>query len=69
MDEQRTAGRALTERILVRAPTGDDAPLIAQTLGGHGFVVVAVDDTSALAAEVAERRWDGAHRFRGVERP
>lgn len=51
MDEKRTPGRSLTERILVRAPTGDDATLIAQILGDHGFVVVAVDDTSALAAE------------------
>ncbi|HKO57975.1 MAG TPA: HAMP domain-containing sensor histidine kinase [Thermoanaerobaculia bacterium] len=51
MDEKRTAGRSLSERILVRAPTGDDAALIAQILGEHGFIVVTVDDTSALAAE------------------
>jgi signal transduction histidine kinase len=51
MDEKRSAGRSLSERILVRAPTGDDAALIARILGGHGFVVVAVEDTAALAAE------------------
>jgi signal transduction histidine kinase len=49
-DEQRTAGRALSERILVRAPTGDDAALIDQILGPRGFVVVPVDDTASLAA-------------------
>jgi signal transduction histidine kinase len=53
MHEKRTADRSLSERILVRAPTGDDARLIAEILGLHGFVVVAVDDTSALANEWA----------------
>ncbi len=48
-DEQRTPGRALSERILVRAPTGDDAALIEQILGARGFVVVSVVDTADLA--------------------
>lgn len=49
-EEQRTTARALSERILVRAPTGDDAAVIEQILAERGFVVVAVDDASALAA-------------------
>lgn len=49
VDEQRTPGRALSERILVRAPTGDDAALIEQIVGPHGFAVVSVDDTATLA--------------------
>ena len=51
VNEQRTPRRALSERILVRAPTGDDARLIQQILGARGFVVVSVDDTAALATE------------------
>lgn len=49
VDEQRTAGRSLSERVLVRAPTGDDAALIEQILGEHGFGVLCVADTAALA--------------------
>jgi signal transduction histidine kinase len=49
VDEQRGASRLLSERILVRAPTGDDASLIGEILGARGFVVVSVDDTAALA--------------------
>src|SRR5688500_18879743 len=42
----------VSERILVRAPTGDDAALIAQVLGDHYEAVVASD----LAALV--RAWE-----------
>ena len=54
VQEQRTPRRALSERILVRAPTGDDATLIQAILGGRGFAVVPVGDTAALADEWRE---------------
>jgi signal transduction histidine kinase len=49
--ERRSAARTLTERILVRAPTGDDAAVVAQILGGRGFEVVVTTDAASLAAE------------------
>jgi len=49
--ERRTAGRAISERILVRAPSGDDAALIAEVLGGEGCEVVPLEDVSALGRE------------------
>jgi signal transduction histidine kinase len=54
--EQRSIGRALSERVLVRAPTGDDAATVADILGERGFEVVTLQDLAAL-----EREWrDGA---------
>jgi|GEM_PF-5568966 len=50
VDEQRISRPAPGERILVRAPTGDDAALIGQILGSRGFVVVPIEDTAGLAA-------------------
>ncbi|HEX2121788.1 MAG TPA: histidine kinase dimerization/phospho-acceptor domain-containing protein, partial [Thermoanaerobaculia bacterium] len=49
--EQRSIGRRLSERVLVRAPTGDDAALVADILGQHGFEVVTLPDLAALARE------------------
>lgn len=49
--ERRTEGRALSERILVRAPSGGDAALIAEVLAGAGREVVPLDDLSALSGE------------------
>jgi len=51
--ERREAGPGISERILVRAPSGDDAALIAEVLGREGCEVVRLDDHSALA-----REWD-----------
>lgn len=51
--ERRTGGRRLSERVLVRAPSGDDAALIAEVLGGEGCEVVPLDDLPAFA-----REWD-----------
>lgn len=48
---RRGEERVLSERILVRAPSGDDAPLIAEVLGREGREVVALEDLSALARE------------------
>jgi signal transduction histidine kinase len=49
--ERRTAGRVIGERVLVRAPSGDDAALISEVLAGEGREVVTLDDLSALARE------------------
>lgn len=49
--ERRSAERALSERVLVRTPTGDDASLIADILGQRGFEVVALDDLAGLGRE------------------
>jgi len=49
--ERRQAGRALSERVLVRAPSGDDAALIAEVLEREGREVVPLDDLPALARE------------------
>ncbi|MGZ8869044.1 MAG: ATP-binding protein [Thermoanaerobaculia bacterium] len=51
--ECRTEGWVLSERVLVRAPSGDDAALIADVLGREGREVVPLDDLSALAREWA----------------
>ncbi len=56
--EQRSIGRALSERVLVRAPTGVDAALVADILNERGFEVVTLDDLAAL-----EREW---HKGAGV---
>jgi signal transduction histidine kinase len=50
--ERRSAGRLLQERLLVLAPTGDDAALIAEILRGRGLDVVTVADAGALAGEI-----------------
>lgn len=49
--ERRTERRGLSERVLVRAPSGDDAALIAEVLGREGCQVVRLDELSALARE------------------
>ena len=49
--ERRSEARTLTERILVRAPTGGDAELITEVLGSRGFEVVVVVDNASLVAE------------------
>ncbi|MEO8035345.1 MAG: hypothetical protein ABI837_12995 [Acidobacteriota bacterium] len=49
--ERRSTGRGLTERLLVRAPTGDDGRLIAEILGSRGFEVVVLADVASLALE------------------
>ncbi len=56
--EQRSAGRAVSERVLVRAPTGDDAALIADVLSEKGFEVLPLENLAALT-----REW---HRGAGV---
>lgn len=48
---RRTARRAMSERVLVRAPTGEDASLIVEILGKHGFEVVQKDDLAGLRRE------------------
>ena len=44
-------GAGVSERILVRAPSGDDAALIAEMLGRDGCDVVTVGDLSSLGRE------------------
>ncbi|MGZ5433714.1 MAG: ATP-binding protein [Thermoanaerobaculia bacterium] len=51
--ERRTEGWVLSERVLVRAPSGDDAALIADVLGREGREVVPLDNLLALAREWA----------------
>ncbi|MGZ8710489.1 MAG: ATP-binding protein [Thermoanaerobaculia bacterium] len=51
--ECRTEGWVLSERVLVRAPSGDDAALIADVLGREGREVVPLDNLLALAREWA----------------
>ena len=46
------ADRRLDERILVLAPTADDAALTVEILGGRGLDAVIVADTAALAREM-----------------
>lgn len=48
---QRGAERRVSERVLVRAPSGDDAALIAEVLGRQGCEVVPLDDLAALVRE------------------
>jgi signal transduction histidine kinase len=43
--------QVLSERVLVRAPSGDDATMVAEVLGREGREGVPVDDLSALARE------------------
>jgi signal transduction histidine kinase len=50
--DRRETDRSLHDRILVLAPTGDDAALTAQILTGRGLDAVIVDDTAALAREM-----------------
>ena len=50
-EERRQAARGLSERILVRAPSGDDAALIAEVLGREGCEVVPLHDLPSLAGE------------------
>lgn len=50
--EQPFADRVLEGRILVLAPTGDDATLVAEILRDRGLDVVIVGDAGALAAEI-----------------
>lgn len=50
--DRRVADRRLDERILVLAPTADDAALTAQILTGRGLAAVVVADTAALAREM-----------------
>lgn len=52
VSDRRLADRRLDERILVLAPTADDAPLTAQILADRGFDVVIAADTAALAREM-----------------
>ncbi len=49
MKRPPTGGTSL-ERILVNAPTGDDADLIAQVLGSRGHDAIAIGDVDSLAA-------------------
>ena len=50
--ERRSAERSLSERVLVVAPTGDDAAVASQILRDAGSDVLVLHDLSALAAEV-----------------
>jgi signal transduction histidine kinase len=50
--DRRVADRRLDERILVLAPTADDAVLTARILTGRGHDAVIVADTAALAREM-----------------
>jgi len=49
--ERLEHGRVLSERVLVRAPSGDDAVLIGEVLGREGRGVVLLDDLSSLGRE------------------
>lgn len=50
--DRRGSARVISERILVRAPSGDDAALIAEVLGGEGCEVVPVHDLPSLTREL-----------------
>ncbi|MEA2462415.1 MAG: hypothetical protein QOJ98_162 [Acidobacteriota bacterium] len=50
--ERRSPDRLLEERILVLAPTGDDAALVAEILLRRGLNAVIVPDAGALAEEI-----------------
>jgi signal transduction histidine kinase len=52
VSDRRVPERRLDERILVLAPTADDAVLTAQILTGRGLDAVIVTDTAALAREM-----------------
>ncbi|HVS31897.1 MAG TPA: HAMP domain-containing sensor histidine kinase [Thermoanaerobaculia bacterium] len=49
--ERRSTARTLTERILISAPTGSDAAVMAEVLGSRGFQVVVITDLDSLVAE------------------
>lgn len=50
--DRRSADRARAERVLVVAPTGDDASLVARILGDAGLDVATLDDLAGLATEI-----------------
>ncbi|HVS33862.1 MAG TPA: HAMP domain-containing sensor histidine kinase, partial [Thermoanaerobaculia bacterium] len=50
--DRRSADRARAERVLVVAPTGDDASLVTRILSEAGLEVAAFDDLAALVAEI-----------------
>jgi signal transduction histidine kinase len=50
--DRRPADREHAERVLVVAPTGDDASLVTRILREAGLEVAALDDLAALAAEI-----------------
>ncbi|HVG24837.1 MAG TPA: HAMP domain-containing sensor histidine kinase, partial [Thermoanaerobaculia bacterium] len=49
--ERSAAERPLGERILVRAPSGDDAALMAEVLASNGWEVLPLHDLADLASE------------------
>jgi len=55
--ERREAGPGISERILVSAPSGDDAALIAEVLGREGGEVVRLGDYSSPHSALA-REWE-----------
>ena len=54
MEIERTKPRALGERVLLLAPTGRDAELLARALGQAGFSAGVCPDIEALAAAIEE---------------
>lgn len=50
--DRRSPARAVGERVLVLAPTGDDASLVSQILTERGLDVVVIADLAALAHEL-----------------
>ncbi len=50
--ERRSATRSLGERVLIVAPTGDDAAVASRILRDAGSDVLVLNDLTALAAEV-----------------
>ena len=50
--DRRTTDREHAERVLVVAPTGDDASLVTRLLHDTGFEVLALNDLTGLATEV-----------------
>lgn len=52
--DQEAIACAIAERILVLAPTGDDAGLVSEILRGRGLGVVVVDSLAALSYELQE---------------
>jgi hypothetical protein len=47
---------------IVRAPSGDDAALIAEVLGPEGCEVVPLDDLPAARPRVGEGAWNAPDR-------
>jgi PAS domain S-box-containing protein len=54
VEVERTKPRALGERVLLLAPTGRDAELLARALGQAGFSAGVCPDIEALAAAIEE---------------